>query len=69
MPLRGLPYQVSLRPCYAHGMLATGQQRLLRVVNGLYSDFGPMFNQILHTSAELRFQQQVAEVTALTGSA
>ena len=42
-------------PSHANGMLATGQKLVPEndVVNGLYSDFGPMlFKQILYTMAK-----------------
>ena len=37
-------------------------------VSGLYSDFGPIFKQILYTSAELSIQPNLPEVTALSWS-
>ena len=48
MLLRGLPYQVSPRSSYAHGML--GQQLVAEsnVFNGLYSDPSPTFKQVLY---------------------
>ena len=63
--VQGLPCQVSLRCSYEHGMLATGQQLIAESgVVCIYSVFGPTFKQILYTSAELGFQQKVAEATA-----
>ena len=47
-------------PSHANGMLATGQKLVAEsdVVNGLYSDFGPMlFKQIPYTMAKFSVQQ------------
>ena len=60
----GMPYQVSLISSYTHGILATGQQLVAEsgAVNSLYSDFGPMFKQMLYTSAGLRVQKKLQKL-------